>query len=122
MKQHIEKIWGWDQTWQETNFSQSLDKYITFTLHIDNERAGYIQFEHTSEFTFLSMIVLDPSHQSKGYGVEVLKKIQELDPERPIKLRCFRVNESAYNFYIKNGFKEIESDQEFQTLVRGKDA
>lgn len=122
MKSYIQKIWGWDQAWQEINFAQSLEKYLTFTLYVENRRVGYIQYQHTSEFTFLSMIVLDQKYQSKGYGVEVLRKIQATKPELPIKLRCFRVNESAYNFYIKNGFREITSDNEFKTLLRHKDA
>ena len=122
MKAHIERIWGWEQAWQEANFAQSLEKYLTFIVCLGNQKIGYIQYEHTSEFTFLSMIVLDQKYQSKGHGVGVLRKIQATKPELPIKLRCFRVNESAYEFYIKNGFREIASDNEFQTLLRDNDA
>jgi len=85
---------------------------------LDNERAGYIQFECTSEFIFLSMIVLNKQYQSRGYGPRVLAKIQATKPELPIRLRCFKVNQLAYNFYIKNGFKVIEVDDEFYTLLR----
>ena len=118
MKHHIDNIWGWDETWQQVNFSHSLDKYLTFTLNLAGQKLGYIQLKHKSDYTYLSMIVLTAKYQSKGYGVQILKKIQSLKPNLPIKLRCFKVNKSAYNFYLQNGFTTVKSNKEFYTLLR----
>ena len=118
MKSHIEKIWGWDQAWQEDNFIQSLDNYLTFVVVLNGEKAGYIQFANKIEFVYLSMLVLNEQYQSKGYGSKVLIKIQSLSPALPVKLRCFKVNQLAYKFYMENSFKVIGEDQEFYTLIR----
>ena len=118
MQSYIQKIWGWDKAWQESNFLKSLDTYQTFVLEFDTKRIGYVQYLHNSDFSYLSMIVLDKEFQSKGYGAFILDKIQSLKPELPLKLRCFKVNQKAYQFYLKNNFKLISSDNEFHTLQR----
>ena len=118
MQSYIQKIWGWDKAWQESNFLKSLDTYQTFILEFDTKRIGYVQYLHNSDFSYLSMIVLDKEFQSKGYGAFILDKIQSLKPELPLKLRCFKVNQKAYQFYLKNNFKLISSDNEFHTLQR----
>jgi len=71
-------------------------RYLTFILMLDNERAGYIQFECTSEFIFLSMIVLNKQYQSRGYGPRVLAKIQATKPELPIRLRFLHFAENLW--------------------------
>ena len=118
MKPHIEKIWGWNQDWQEDNFIQSLNNYLTFVVVLNGEKAGYIQFANETEFIYLSMLVLNEQYQSKGYGSKILTKIQSLKPGLPIKLRCFKVNQLAYKFYMENGFQMAGQDQEFYTLIR----
>ena len=120
MKHHIEKIWGWDNSWQKENYSNSLEIYSTYILILEDQRLGYIQFKQDNNFIFLSMIVLDAKYQSNGYGPIIIDKIQALQPELPLKLRCFKVNQNAYNFYLKNGFKLLSSDNEFHTLYRDK--
>jgi len=118
MKPHIEKIWGWNDAWQEDNFLTSLDTYSTYTLVSDQQKIGYIQFRHDPDLTFLSMIVLEKEYRSKGYGPIIINKIQALQPKLPLKLRCFKVNEAAYTFYLSNGFDIVSSDNEFHTLCR----
>jgi len=118
METHIQKIWGWDKAWQENNFLKSLDTYRTFILKFEKKKIGYVQYLHDSDFSYLSMIVLEKEFQSKGYGAFIIDKIQSLRPELPLKLRCFKVNQRAYEFYLKNNFRLISSDNEFHTLQR----
>jgi len=118
MKPHIEKIWGWEDNWQKENYSNSLEIYSTYILVLEEQKLGYIQFKRDKDFIFLSMIVLEEKYQSIGYGPTVIDKIQALNPHLPLKLRCFKVNENAYNFYLKNGFSLVSSDNEFHTLYR----
>jgi len=118
MKFHIQRIWGWDEVWQKDNFLKSLDTYLTFILEVDSKKIGYVQFRHDEEITYLSMIVLENEFQSKGYGSLIIDKIHTLKPELPLKLRCFKVNERAYKFYLNNNFNLIDSDSEFHTFQR----
>ena len=118
MKPHIEKMWGWDTAWQENNFEQSLIEYDTSILKNSSERIGYLQVKYNSENTFISMIILEPNHRSEGLGSKILKKLQSVHPEKPLTLRCFQVNQSAYDFYIRSGFEVLNTDDYFISMRR----
>lgn len=118
MKPHIEKMWGWDTAWQKENFEQSLIEYSSSTLKSASERIGYLQVKYNPESTFISMIILEPRYQSKGFGPKILDKVQGIWPEKPLTLRCFQVNQPAYDFYIRSGFEVVETDDYFISMRR----
>lgn len=118
MKAHIQKMWGWDTAWQEENFEKSLIDYDTSTLQLSTKRIGYLQAKYNQESTFISMIILEPLYQSKGLGPVILDKIQCIQPDKPLTLRCFQVNKSAYEFYIRSGFEVFETDDNFISMRR----
>ena len=118
MKPHIEKMWGWDTAWQESNFEQSLVEYRTSILKNSSGRIGYLQVKCNSDSTFISMIILEPYYQSKGLGPKILEKVQSSQPDKPLTLRCFQVNQSAYDFYIRSGFEVLDTDDYFISMCR----
>lgn len=121
MKQHIEKMWGWDTAWQEDTFEKSLLEYETFTLINTSERVGYIQVKYNPDNTFLSMLILNPHWQSKGIGPKVLDMLQSYYPEKPLTLRCFQVNKSAFDFYKRSGFEVVSTDEYFISMIRHRE-
>ena len=118
MERHIEEMWGWDSAWQENDFEQSLSEYQTSILFSSDERIGYLQIKNNPDNTFISMIIIEPHHQSKGLGPRILEMVQSSRPNLPLTLRCFQVNKSACKFYIKCGFKVVETDDYFITMRR----
>lgn len=118
MKPHIEKMWGWDTAWQENDFEQRLVEYQTSILKVFSERIGYLQVKYNVEDTFISMIILEPPHQSRGLGPKILEKVQSTQPDKPLTLRCFQVNQSAFKFYVRSGFEVSDRDDYFISMYR----
>ena len=122
MKSYIEKIWGWNDSWQENDFEQGFVKYETKVIKLNQSTIGYFQLKQETEFTYISMFVLKPKYQSKGIGKIVLNYLQPKEPSNHLRLNCFKINKRAYNFYIKCGFKVIKTDNDFIYLQRNKSA
>lgn len=116
MMVHIENIWGWDVVWQENDFLNNLEKYKTSVLISNDNPLGYIQLREKSDEVYINMIILEPNHQGKNIGKKILLKLQEVYPNKPIKLKCFKTNKRAFKFYINNGFELIEEDLDFYLL------
>ena len=67
---------------------------------------GYRPFEDCIE---LYNLIIDERYLRKGLMSKALKLLlKEIDGK--IIVRVVRGNEKAFNFYIKNGFKEVKSD------------
>ena len=117
MRAHIEKVWGWNGEWQRKNFKTQIEKCSTFLILYSGKRIGYIQLAQEKEYTFITMIALDPDYRSRNIGPIVIKEIEKQRQGIPIKLLCLKVNDSAYRFYLRNGFKVKNQDDIFYTLV-----
>lgn len=113
MKDYIEKIWGWDDGWQKNDFETGFDRYETKILKLDQSKIGYIQFKCEPQETYISMLVIEPMHQSMGVGTKLLEILQPSSPNGSLRLNCFTVNKGAYRFYLKCGFKILKMDDNF---------
>ncbi len=122
MKHYVEEIWGWDDAWQQNDFETGFEKYETKILKLDQSKIGYLQFKQESKYTYISMLVLNPKYQSKGIGFELLNTLQPGTPDKSLRLNCFKINESAYKFYLKCGFKAFKTDEKFIYLERNTNA
>lgn len=118
MKPHIKLIWGWKNNWQKKDFIDNLAKFQTFILKFKNLKVGYIQLEISSDELYINMLILVPSWQSKGFGKSILKKLMLAHPNKQLCLRCFKINQFAYDFYLREGFEIIDSDDEFYMLQK----
>ena len=118
MQHHIDNIWGWESDWQSENFEQNLAEYTTLLIKCANNRIGYIQYNINVDSIYINMIILEKNYQSNGFVKEVLDLIQSSHKNLPIALKCFRVNKSAYEFYIRNGFVEKKRDEFFVWLEK----
>lgn len=116
MKPHITQIWGWDLDWQKNDFEKNLTKYETYILKADSKPMGYIQYKMNRDHTYINMIILNSEYQSKGYGEFIIKKILHQSHSHCLKLKCFRVNSSAFAFYKRLGFVVTQSDKDFISL------
>ncbi len=118
MKSYVEKIWGWDNDWQLNDFNNQYFILNTSLILVDGEKAGYVQHSFNKKYIYISMILLELSFQRKGFGADVLEIIQRLQPEKPLRLRCFHLNDRALKFYLSNGFTQIETQEHSVILER----
>lgn len=118
MRPHIEKIWGWEDNWQTNEFNSRFFELNTSFIVLRGNKLGYVQYSLNEADTYLNMIILSPNFQSQSLGNCVLNEIQGLQQGKPLRLRCFHVNEGALNFYKENGFSAIESEENFVLLER----
>jgi ribosomal protein S18 acetylase RimI-like enzyme len=118
MRPHIEKIWGWEDNWQTNEFNSRFFELNTSFIVSDGNKLGYVQYSLNEADTYLNMVILSPNFQRQSLGNYVLNEIQGLQQGKPLRLRCFHVNERALNFYKENGFSVIESEENFVLLER----
>lgn len=115
MKPHIEQIWGWDDKWQKSDFSKNLMKYDTLIIRIEENPVGYVQYKSNNEGIYINMLILEADYQNKGIGPKLLS-ILHSKYQQTIVLKCFKINHKAYQFYLNNGFRLFDEDENFYLL------
>lgn len=105
-KEHIERIWGWDEKWQKANFARECASSLTSAVRLNGRTVGYLQVRHEPHRVFLQNIALHPEFQSKGIGTTLLDVVKAEATARqvPLELAVFRTNVSAQRFYERHGF------------------
>ncbi len=106
MRSYVSKIWGWDEQWQESDFSAHFDPKGITLVHNGRELVGYSHVENRGDQLFLRMIVVHPHHQRKGIGGKLLESVITLGKEQSkrIGLEVFKINNEAKKFYERYGF------------------
>lgn len=116
MRGYISKIWGWDEQWQEKDFSTHFVPEGITLVHEENELVGYSHIDNRDGQLFIRMIVVHPHHQRKGIGEKLLESILASGKEQSKKvgLEVFKINNEAKKFYEKYGFNvEGESSSSY---------
>lgn len=107
MKDLIEKIWGWDQKWQEEDFSSHFVPR-NITVACENQKiVGYLQSENKGQAKFVRMLLVHPKHQKKGIGGKFLQTLinESRNEFKTINLEVFKVNSRVLQFYKRAGFE-----------------
>lgn len=81
-------------------------------VYVDDDILGFIGMEDH----YLAGIFIDSKAQSQGIGKALLDHVKALKSN--IILKVYKDNTRAYNFYIKQGFKELETgiDEEVDAI------
>lgn len=110
-KQHIERIWGWDEKWQKANFVRECASATTSVVRVNGRTVGYLQVRHDPHRVYLQNIVLHPDFQNRGIGTTLLNDVKAEATARqvPLELAVFRTNGSARRFYERHRF--LRSDE-----------
>lgn len=117
MQAHIEKIWGWDVSWQKADFAKSLNQYTTCLISHEQQSIGYVQYKVDSKHAYINRLILEAEYQSKGLGSQFFDLLVSQHDLISLKLRCFKVNTRAYQFYLRKGFEVIDEDENFYLLI-----
>lgn len=111
MRSYVSEIWGWDEQWQENDFSTHFDPEGITLAHNERELVGYSHVENRRGQLFIRMIVVHPHHQRKGIGEKLLESVIASGKEqsRRIGLEVFKINHEAKKFYERYGF-DVEGE------------
>lgn len=125
VRPYVEKIWGWDESYQQNDFDRDFSQIGQFkVIEANGEFIGYVQYylEH-SHYHVVEMHLL-PEYRGKGIASGILKAIQEIcvAQGKKIQLGCFKENVRAKNLYQKLGFIEIGETDTHYILEYGRGA
>ena len=106
MRSYVSEIWGWDEAWQENDFSTHFDPRCVTLVHKGRALVGYSHVENGGGRLFMRMIVVHPDHQRKGIGTKLLESVIASGEEqsKSVGLEVFKINHEAKKFYEKHGF------------------
>jgi ribosomal protein S18 acetylase RimI-like enzyme len=106
MRRYVSEIWGWDEAWQDNDFSTHFDPRCITLVHKGRALVGYSHVENGDGELFIRMIVVHPDHQRKGVGTKLLESVITSGKEQSkrIELEVFKINDEAKRFYERQGF------------------
>lgn len=115
MRDHIETLWGWEQSWQDNDFNNAFQSSLTYVLESGATLLGYFQIDQNEKHDHLRMLILKPSARSEGVGAKVLSQILEIthDNGKTLLLRVFKSNVNAKRFYEREGWAVLAEEDSF---------
>jgi ribosomal protein S18 acetylase RimI-like enzyme len=106
LQDHITKIWGWDESWQQRDFD---DHFVPGNIQVaivNDSIVAYIHVDPTDAAPHVRMMCVAPDYQRQGIGGALLNTIvQDCAAQRQdVVLLVFRINTDAKRFYERLGF------------------
>jgi len=107
MREVIERTWGWDENWQQTDFARRFSEYAVSVIEIDGQPGGGLWLELTPEKLHIVELQLLPEMQGKGIGTAVVQRVIEQGANQgvPVTLSVVRANPLAKRLYERLGFE-----------------
>lgn len=73
---------------------------------------GILVYNFEDEDTiYISDLYIESQYRTNGFATRLLDELTNRYPKKKIKLMCLVKNKLAYNFYMKYGFKVIETSK-----------
>ena len=109
MKEYVDRIWGWDDAFQESLFRERYIPNQVQVITFDGKDIGMISLEERDEDVFLRAIEILPSHQGQGIATRIIQQIIDdaASKQKPVILSVLKVN-PAKRLYERLGFSIIE--------------
>ena len=109
----------WSEGWEINDLKQKCKRGLFYVMY-DNgniigcyciERNPEIKWIEDKDFSYLSLLCLEPSYQGKGLGKVLLQSAIEIS-NKTLYLDCYSENNKLKAFYENNGFKYIKDIKE----------
>ncbi len=113
MRQYIESLWGWEDTWQRDYFSRKFDPNKRQIIQIGARDAGVLVVEPGAETLYLSLIEILPEFQGRGVGTAIITDLiaQGREQEAMVTLHVLKSNTQARRLYERLGFVMAEEEE-----------
>ncbi|MEH1812380.1 MAG: GNAT family N-acetyltransferase [Nostoc sp.] len=109
---YVEQTWGWKEEVQLNGMREDFDSLLFEIICYKEIDIGVISVIEQEDELFLNYIAIQPLHQNKGLGTQILDQLLEQAVVRgvPVKLSVMRVN-PAKTLYERLGFRVVSSDE-----------
>ena len=107
MRDVIEKTWGWDDAWQQADFSKRLSECVVSIIEVDGELAGSLWVDPKPESVHIVELQIVPELQGKGLGTATMMTVIQDGATRgvPVTLSVVPANPRAKRLYERLGFE-----------------
>ena len=98
MREPIQKIWGWDEAWQRSDFEQRFGECDVSIIEADGEDVGCLWLRSEPDVTFIADLQVNlPAMQGRGIGTSVLQGLVAHASARgiPVELAVLQINPRA---------------------------
>ena len=112
-REYAEKVWGWDEDEQRKLHQRRFAVHDFRVIQIAGTDIGIMAMERQQNCISLHQLFILPEYQRKGIGEAVMKLIinEAAEAKMAIRLQVLKVNNRAFKFYERLGFKRTgESD------------
>ncbi|WP_175773268.1 GNAT family N-acetyltransferase [Paraburkholderia phenazinium] len=119
MKGFVTSAYGWDDDLQQAGFAKSLRQGTCQTVTWEGSRCGFVHWDIEPDLVWLRMLCIVPEMQNRSIGSTAIAKVISLSSylQKPLYLNVFVCNRTAYDWYSRIGFVEIENDGKVSTSV-----
>jgi len=107
LKEHVLKIWGWDQTKQDDFFREDFESAQIQIIQAFSNDIGYLQLNLEKNILHIVNILILPEFQNRGLGSEIIRDLIAKSRIKScmLKLGVFKINTRAIGLYKTLGFK-----------------
>ena len=105
MQPYVERVWGWDEEYQERRFRQGYDHTETQVVLVDGIAVGLLRVSERECAVFIDQVEIVPDYQGQGIGTSLINNL--LARGRPVELGVLKVNVDARRLYERLSFRVI---------------
>jgi ribosomal protein S18 acetylase RimI-like enzyme len=106
-REYAENVWGWDEEEQRKLHQRRFAVHDFRVIQVAGTDTGITAMERKPDCINLHQLFILPEHQSKKIGEAVMMLLMEeaAKAKLPIRLQVLKVNNRAFKFYERLGFK-----------------
>lgn len=115
MRDVIEQTWGWDETWQRSEFDKRFETSSVWIIEADTRAAGTVWLEWKPDSLYVHELQVVPDLQGRGIGTNVLNQVIAQGGQKalPVTLSVVPANSRAKQLYERIGFEVTNVEPPF---------
>ena len=106
LKEYVEQTWGWDEEFQQKDFTANFRAGVGEIIVFNGEDAGFWWTIEKENEILLASVRLLSEFQNKGIGTKLIPELIDRS-QKPIRLQVLKVN-PARRWYEKLGFRIVD--------------
>lgn len=113
--------WGlWGEDRHRRHFSACMEHGHISVIEVGGERVGMIQLLEHADALEVAEVQIDPIHQGRGIGTDVLRSVisQAETHGRPVRLKVGLQNKGAIRLYERIGFAVVGQSETHCSMRR----